>query len=88
MKELCRNIDFDKRIKYNAILIDDNINNIKDVMNLHNNTIISYYYTKNNHYQGNDTLYHLGKIFPILKLSKSGHFKSEKRLIMSNKLLY
>ncbi len=78
LKELCRIFNFDKRLKYKAVLIDDNINNINDVMNLRNKNIISYYYTKNNIHEGNDTLSHLGKIFTVLKLSKSGHFKSEK----------
>ena len=77
LKELSRNINFDKRLKYNIVLVDDNINNIKDVLNLRDNTIISYYYTKNNRYEGNDTLYHLGEKFKVLKVSKSGHFKSD-----------
>lgn len=78
LKELCKNVNFDKRLKYKAILIDDNINNIKDVLNLRNNSIIPYYYTKNNRYEGYNTLSNLGNIFNVLKLSKSGHFKTSK----------
>ena len=77
MKELCKNNTFDNRMKYNAVLIDDNVNNINDVMNLNSNEIFAYYYTKNNRYNGNNTLSNLGKLFSVLKLSKTGHFKSK-----------
>lgn len=78
LQELCRSNEFDKRMKYHAVLIDDNINNINDIINLRNNKIIAYYYTKNNKYNGNDTLSNLGKIFSVLRLSNSGHFSSPK----------
>lgn len=62
------------KIKLNSILIDDNINNIKDVLGLNNRYMLAYYYTKNNRYNGNDNLHKLSKYFPILQLSKDGKF--------------
>ena len=46
LQELCKINIFDKRMKYKAILIDDNINNIKDVIHLKDPYIISYYLYK------------------------------------------
>lgn len=74
IKELYKNIIFDKRLKYKIILIDDNINNINDVKNLLLPNILTYYYTKNNRYNGYNTLSKLSNYFNILKISPTGHF--------------
>ena len=61
-------------MKYYSILIDDNINNINDVLELKYSQILAYYYTKNNRYNGNNSLDKLSLYFPILALSKDGNF--------------
>ena len=47
-KVILNMINFDKRLKYKVVLIDDNYNNIKDVLKLNlNKKILAYHYTKN-----------------------------------------
>lgn len=43
---LSKLIDFDPKIRYKVILIDDNYKNIKDIQDMCNKKIVSYYYTK------------------------------------------
>lgn len=55
-------IDFDSRLKYHVVLIDDNFNNIKDVRKLNNKCLIGYHYDKDN-----KDLKNLKKMFSFFK---------------------